>query len=80
VSTPSLLHKKHGKARQRIVETMTETLESLLRDKDAELARLRAEISRMQRAVAATDKLQAANSEEVTSLTSQLAQAATVNK
>lgn len=59
---------------------MPEDLDSLLRDREAELVRLRAEIGRLRSALTQSDKLHASSSEEVASLTQQLHQAATLNK
>lgn len=57
-----------------------EELKGLLRDKDAESARLRAEINRLRQALGQNDKLQASNNQEVQQLQQQLQEALTLNK
>lgn len=59
---------------------VTEELKGLLRDKDAESARLRAEINRLRQALGQNDKLQASNNQEVQQLQQQLQEALTLNK
>eukprot|EP00955_Chlamydomonas_euryale_P106845 365731-Chlamydomonas_euryale.AAC.8 len=59
---------------------MPEDMNSLLRDRDAEAARLRAEIGRLRSALAQAERLSGGSATEVAALTQQLQEAVSLNK
>eukprot|EP00195_Chlamydomonas_chlamydogama_P007175 CAMPEP_0202898908 /NCGR_PEP_ID=MMETSP1392-20130828/7304_1 /ASSEMBLY_ACC=CAM_ASM_000868 /TAXON_ID=225041 /ORGANISM="Chlamydomonas chlamydogama, Strain SAG 11-48b" /LENGTH=379 /DNA_ID=CAMNT_0049584973 /DNA_START=34 /DNA_END=1173 /DNA_ORIENTATION=+ len=62
------------------MSTTEHDLKSLLANKDAESARLRAEINRLRHAISQSEKLHSSQADEVKSLQDQLAQVQLVNK